>query len=208
LTGLTGKTHQDIQDLAIMRAMPGMTVLAPADEFECEAMIRWATDYQGPVYLRLSRDAGPVVFDSVYRFNAGRVCPLREGRDLLIVSTGTQTPRCLQAAEILAEKGLAAGVLHIPTIKPINIEQIVQICKSVPVVFTVEEHTVLGGLGGLISEILSQHLPKRVIRIGIDDRWGESAPNDYLLEQFGLSPARVSETISNYFYTGRYEETL
>jgi transketolase len=188
LTGYTGKTHQDVQDLAIMRAMPGMTVLAPGDEFECESMIRWATQFTGPVYLRLSREGN----------GAGRTYRLRQGTDLLMVSTGTQSARCVQAADRLAAHGISAGVLHVPSIKPVNIQEIVAACGSVPIVFTVEEHTVLGGLGGLVTETLAEHLPKRVIRIGIEDRWGESASNEYLLDHFGLSGDRVSERISHY----------
>lgn len=203
LTGLTGKTHQDIQDLAIMRAMPGMTVLAPGDEFECEAMIRWSTDYSGPVYLRLSRDAGPVLFDSGYTFSTGRTYQLRKGKDLLMISTGTQSARCVEAADDLTAKGISAGVLHVPSIKPVNIGEIVKCCEDVPIVFTVEEHTVHGGLGGLVTEVLSENLPKRVIRFGIEDRWGESASNEYLLDIFRLSGRRVSERISDYFATAR-----
>jgi transketolase len=196
LTGLTGKTHQDVEDLAIMRAMPGMTVLAPADDVECEAMIRWATEFSGPVYLRLARDASPTIFGADYRFTPGKTYRLREGDDLLLISTGPQSVRCVEAAEHLGEQGISAGVLHVPSIKPINQEEIVQGCESVPIVFTVEEHTVYGGLGGLVAEILSEHLPKRVVRFGIEDRWGESAPNDFLLDQFQLSGPRLSEKIS------------
>ena len=196
LTGLTGKTHQDVEDLAIMRAMPGMTVLAPADDVECEAMIRWATEFSGPVYLRLARDASPTIFSTDYRFTLGKTYMLREGNDLLLISTGPQSVRCVDAAEHLAKEGISAGVLHVPSIKPINQEEIVQGCESVPIVFTVEEHTVYGGLGGLVTEILSEHLPKRVVRFGIEDRWGESAPNDFLLDQFQLSGPRLSEKIA------------
>jgi len=203
LTGYTGKTHQDVQDLGIMRAMPGMTVLAPADEFECEAMIRWATEYQGPVYLRLSREGGPAAFAADYRFSAGRTYQLREGKDLLMISTGPQSVRCVEAADYLAEKGISAGVLHVPSIRPVNVEEIVKSCESVPIVFTVEEHTVLGGLGGLVAEILTEHLPKRLIRFGIEDRWGESAPNAYLLDHFRLSGLRVSEQVADYLKTAK-----
>jgi len=203
LTGYTGKTHQDIQDLAIMRAMPGMTVLAPGDEIECESMIRWATDFVGPVYLRLSREAGPVLFNSDYRFNPGRTHHLREGTDALLISTGTQSARCLDAAERLAAHKISAGMLHVPSIKPVNVEEVVRACKAAPIVFTVEEHTIFGGLGGLIAEILAEHCPKRVIRFGIEDRWGESAPNDYLLEHFRLSAPRVAERIVDYLHSGK-----
>jgi len=202
LTGLTGKTHQDIQDLAIMRAMPGMTVLAPGDEFECEAMIRWASETEGPVYLRLSREAGPVLFDAEYRFNLGRTHQLREGTDILLISTGTQTARCMEAARLLAAKQISVGILHVPSIKPVNAEEIVKAAGPVPIVFTVEEHTILGGLGGLITEILSERCPKRVVRFGIEDRWGESAPNEYLLDHFRLSGTRVAERVLEYLSAG------
>jgi transketolase len=195
LTGLTGKTHQDVEDLAIMRAMPDMTVLAPADAIEGEAIIRWATEYQGPVYLRLARDASVNVFDESYRFVPGKTISLRDGRDVLLISTGPQSVRCLQAAEILHGQGISAGVLHVPSVKPVNKEEIVSASEKVKLVITVEEHSIYGGLGGMVAEILSEASPRRVIRFGIDDRWGESAPNDYLLDLFEMSPARLSERI-------------
>jgi transketolase len=195
LTGYTGKTHQDVEDLAIMRAMPGMTVLAPADEFECAAMIRWATEYVGPVYLRLTRDPSPAVFGPDYRFQPGAVHQLREGSDLLIISTGTQSPRCVEAAQELEKEGISAAVLHLPSIKPLNQDDLLTLCERFSLIFTVEEHTRLGGLGGLVSELLSEHSPRRVIRLGLQDEWGESAPNDFLLDKYRLSPRRVAEQI-------------
>ncbi len=195
MTGLTGKTHHDVQDLAIMRAMPDMTVVAPADAIEGEAIIRWATDYEGPVYVRLARDASPNVFDEHYRFVPGKTISLREGSDVLLISTGPQSVRCLEAAELLHGQGISAGVLHVPSIKPVNREEIVSAAEKVKLVVTVEEHTIYGGLGGLVTEILSEASPRRVIRFGIEDRWGESAPNDYLLELFQMSAPRLSERI-------------
>ncbi|MBV8377047.1 MAG: transketolase family protein [Verrucomicrobia bacterium] len=195
MTGLTGKTHQDVQDLAIMRAMPDMTVLAPADAIEGEAIIRWATEFDGPVYLRLARDAGPNVFDEQYRFVPGRTISLKEGGDVLLISTGPQTIRCLEAAELLQAQGISTGVLHVPSIKPVNKEEIVKTAEPAKLVVTVEEHSIYGGLGGMVAEILSEASPRRVIRFGIEDRWGESAPNDYLLEAFKMSPPRLSERI-------------
>ena len=195
LTGLTGKTHQDVQDIAIMRAMPDMTVLAPADAIEGEAIIRWATEFQGPVYLRLARDASANVFDEKYSFVPGKTILLREGSDVLLISTGPQSVRCLQAAELLQGQGVSAGVLHVPSIKPVNKEEIVSASEKVKLVITVEEHTIYGGLGGLVAEILSEASPRKVVRFGIEDRWGESAPNDYLLDLFQMSPPRLSERI-------------
>jgi transketolase len=195
LTGLTGKTHQDVQDLAIMRAMPDMTVVAPADAVEGEAIIRWATDFQGPVYLRLARDASPNIFDESYSFVPGKTVSLREGTDVLMISTGPQSGRCLKAAELLEGEGISAGVLHLPSIKPVNKEEIINASEKAKIVVTVEEHTIYGGLGGLVAEILSEASPRKVIRFGIEDRWGESAPNDYLLDLFQMSPPRLSERI-------------
>jgi transketolase len=195
LTGLTGKTHHDVQDLAIMRAMPDMTVVAPADAIEGEAIIRWATECEGPVYVRLARDASPDVFDVQYRFVPGKTISLKEGSDVLLISTGPQSVRCLQAAELLHGQGISAGVLHVPSIKPVNKEEIVSAAEKAKVVVTVEEHTIYGGLGGLVAEVLSEVSPRRVVRFGIDDRWGESAPNDYLLDLFQLSAPRLSERV-------------
>jgi transketolase len=195
MTGLTGKTHHDVQDLAIMRAMPDMTVVAPADAIEGEAIIRWATEYEGPVYVRLARDASPDVFDEQYRFVPGKTISLKEGSDVLLISTGPQSVRCLQAAELLHGQGISAGVLHVPSIKPVNKEEIVSAAEKAKVVVTVEEHTIYGGLGGLVAEILSEASPRRVIRFGIEDRWGESAPNDYLLDLFQMSAPLLSERI-------------
>jgi transketolase len=195
MTGLTGKTHHDVQDLAIMRAMPDMTVVAPADAIEGEAIIRWATEYEGPVYVRLARDASPNVFDEQYRFVPGQTISLKEGSDVLLISTGPQSVRCLQAAELLHGQGISAGVLHVPSIKAVNKEEIVSAAEKAKVVVTVEEHTIYGGLGGLVAEILSEASPRRVIRFGIEDRWGESAPNDYLLDLFQMSAPRLSERI-------------
>ena len=195
MTGLTGKTHHDVQDLAIMRAMPDMTVVAPADAIEGEAIIRWATEYEGPVYVRLARDASPNVFDEHYRFVPGKTISLKEGSDVLLISTGPQSVRCLQAAELLHGQGISAGVLHVPSIKPVNKEEIVSAAEKAKVVVTVEEHTIYGGLGGLVAEVLSEASPRRVIRFGIEDRWGESAPNDYLLDLFQMSAPRLSERI-------------
>lgn len=194
-TGHTGKTHMDIQDLAIMRAMPGMTVLAPADASECAAMVRWATVTRGPVYLRLSREGGPDVFDGSYDFEPGRVIRLRDGSDLLLVSTGQQTARTLAAAEQLAAEGIAAGVVHVPSVRPLDEGALADAAREVPLVVTVEEHSVLGGLGGLVAEVVGSRAPRRVERIGVQDVWGESASNAWLLDRHGLTPARIEERV-------------
>jgi transketolase len=196
LTGLTGRTHQDVQDLAIMRAMPGMTVLAPADAAECTAMIRWACDYEGPVYLRLARDPERDVFPDGVTFVPRMVRRLRSGGDVTLVSTGTQTARVVGAAELLEEAGVRAGVVHVPCLKPLDEDALLRELADTPLVVTVEEHTVLGGLGGLVAEIVAGSDNRvRVERIGLQDVWGESAPNDFLLDRYGLSSTRVAERV-------------
>jgi transketolase len=193
--GFAGKTHLDIADLAIMRAMPDMTVLAPADAAECAAMVRWATAVAGPVYVRLGREAGPDVFEPGYVFEPRRIVRLREGADLLFVATGQQTARTLAAAELLAAEGIGAGVVHVPSIKPCDETALAEACAGVPLVVATEEHSVIGGLGGLVAEIVTSHEPRRVVRIGIEDVWGESAPNVWLLEHHGLTPERVAKRV-------------
>jgi transketolase len=203
LTGLTGKTHHDVQDLAIMRAMPDMIVIAPVDSVECEAAMRWATDYDGPVYLRLARDVCPDIFDSSYQFDLGKTILLKKGDDVLLVSTGPQSYRCKEAADLLAKDGISAAVLHVPSIKPLNTDELVTVCERFTTVVTVEEHSIYGGLGGLVAEILSEKSPRKVVRIGIGDRWGESAPNEFLLDLFTMSPARLSERIKNVVHNAK-----
>jgi transketolase len=194
MTGFTGKTHQDVEDLAIMRAMPQMTVLAPADQYECAAMIKWASNYNGPVYLRLTRHGS-----ADYQFTLGEIRPLRQGKHALLISTGPQSVRCLEAANELAKQQIDVGVLHIPSIKPLNEAALLEVCSAYDLIFTVEEHSVFGGLGGLVAELLSENSPRRVIRYGIEDKWGESAPNDFLLDKYGLSALQVSQRIAKDF---------
>jgi transketolase len=204
LTGQTGKTHQDVQDIAIMRAMPGMTVLAPADAVECARAVRWATAQTGPVYLRLHRDPGPCVFEAGLSANAQLrpVVILRRGDDVTLVSTGAQSGRTLAAAERLAAGGVEATVVHLPVLKPVDVGAIDDAIGSGRPVFSVEEHSVIGGLGSLLAEVIASRPDGRVLhRIGIDDTWGESAPNDALLARHGLTPqdiaTRVTRSVAN-----------
>lgn len=196
LNGSAGKTHQDIEDLAIMRAMPNMTVLAPADEYELGAMIRWAAEHDGPIYIRVARDPVAPVFSEDYVFEPYLPRVVREGGGATIVSTGVQTSRTVRAAEILAQRGIEARVIHLPSLKPLDEPELLELVSDTPHVITVEEHSRIGGLGGLLAEILSERGGIRLTRIGLEDRWSESAPNDFLLDKYGLSPERVAEQIS------------
>jgi transketolase len=195
LTGSTGKTHQLFEDLAIVRAMPFMTVLAPADDVEGAAFLRAAADIAGPVYIRLARDPERRVFEAPYGRPLGPPIVLRDGGDVLLVSTGTQAARTLTAAELLADTGIAAAVVHVPVLKPLDTAAIRALVADRRLVISVEEHSVVGGLGSALAEVIAEHGGGRLHRIGIDDRFGESGPNDALLELFGLSPERVADRV-------------
>jgi transketolase len=196
LTGSTGKTHQMVDDLAIMRAMPGMTVLAPADDVEAEAMLRAAADLPGPVYIRLARDPVARVFDRpVWPGPGPRTVRTGQGR-VRLVSTGTQTSRTLEAAERLAGDGLSVHVVHVPVLKPLDTRALAAALAGARLIVTVEEHTIVGGLGGAVAELLAEQggaPPLR--RIGLADEFGESGPNADLLEHYGLSAERVAERV-------------
>ena len=197
LNGASGKTHQDIEDFAIMRAMPNMTVLAPADEIEAAHAIRWAADHEGPVYIRLARDPVAPVFDQNYAFLPGQPVLLRNSDSrLVIISTGVQTARTTAALDLLHADGIHLRHLHLHTLKPVNADGIIAHLAGASAVCTVEEHTVIGGLGELVSDLVTRDgLGIRVTRIGLDDRWSESGPNDFLLDKYGLSPRRVADRL-------------
>jgi transketolase len=145
-----------------MRAMPGMVTVSPADDVEAAAALRWAAAYEGPCYIRLGRDAGPRVFDETHAFAFGRAEVVREGSDVTLVSTGGQTGRTVEAAELLAADGISAHVLHVATLKPLDVDAIVAAAERTGRVITVEEGTIIGGLGGAVAETLSEHRPTRV----------------------------------------------
>ena len=191
LAGKTGKTHIDVGDMAIMRALPNMVVVAPADGIECKLATRVLTDTPGPAYLRLTRDATPVIFGEDYTFVLGKVVPLRDGKDITIFGTGIQTVRALEAADLLAMEGISAHVVHVPTLKPIDVEGIVAAARKTGAVLTTEEHNIIGGLGGAIAEVLGQHCPVRMKLHGLRDCYLESGPNDALLEKYKLLPKDV-----------------
>lgn len=195
LNGSSGKTHQDIEDLAIMRAMPNMTVIAPADEVEAEAVFRWAADFDGPVYVRVARDAVTPVLEAPYTFEPGQPLLVADGEDVTLISTGVQTSRTLDAVRILAERGVRAKLIHLPTLKPLDADALCALVGDAREVVTVEEHSRIGGLGGLVAEVLSERGTARLVRIGLEDRWSESAPNDFLLDKYGLSPERVADAV-------------
>ncbi len=201
-TGQTGMSHIIVDDVSIMRAMPGMVTVAPADDVEAAQVLRWAAAYEGPCYVRLVRDATQRLFDEAYRFELGRATLVRAGGDVTLISTGTQTPRTVDAAELLANDGIDAHVLHVPTLKPLDTAAIVAAAERTGRVITVEEHTVIGGLGGAVAETLSEHRPTRVNRIGLYDLYVQSGPNAELLDIYGLSASRVAEQVRSILAAG------
>ncbi len=203
LTGLTGKTHQSIDDVAVMRAMPGMTVVVPGDEHETRAILRWSLGHPGPVYIRLARGSAPLLFDDRYRFEAPSAILVREGEQLAIMSTGLQTSRVLAALPALEAAGIRPSVLHVPTIKPLDDDAVVEVAAAAGRVVTVEDHTVIGGLGGAVCELLSARCPVPVLRLGIEDRYAESASHDELVERYGISPGAVAARIIAWAASGR-----
>lgn len=195
LAGSTGKTHLMFDDIPIMRAMAYMTVIAPGDEVETRAAIRAGIEYDGPVYYRLTRPNTPILFDDDYKFEIGKTVTMRDGGDVTVFTTGTHTARVLDAAEVLANEGIDVHVVHVPTIKPLDEDEVVAAAKKTGLVVTTEEGTVVGGLGGAIVEILAQKEPLPVKLHGINDIFGESGPDNALLDKYGLSADHVATTI-------------
>jgi len=195
LPGLTtgyGGTHQAIEDLALMRMIPGLTIIDPCDATEIEAATAAIADHQGPVYMRLLRGVVPVVLDPSYTFEIGKAVKLRDGKDVGIVSTGLMTERALDAAEILAKRGVSVAVLHVPTIKPFDAEAVASFCANVDHVVTAENHVVVGGLGSLVVETLfDSGVGKKVTRVGLPDRYIECGAVPTLQARYGITTEAI-----------------
>ena len=185
--GEDGATHQCNEDVALMRTIPGMTVIVPSDDVEAKAAVEAAINYEGPVYLRFGRAAVPVINDNPeYQFEIGKGVVLKEGKDVTIVASGICVAEALAAAEKLASDGVDAEVINIHTIKPLDEELIIASAKKTGKVITVEEHSVIGGLGSAVCDALSEKLPTPVCKIGINDMFGESGPAAALVKKYGL----------------------
>ncbi len=194
--GEDGASHQCCEDFALMRAIPGMVVLSPADDVEARAAVKAAYAHEGPVYLRFGRLAVPVFHDEEnYHFEIGKGEQLTDGNDIAIVATGLMVAEALEAAETLKEQGIAARVINICTIKPLDEEIILKAAKECGKLVTVEEHSVIGGLGEAVCGLLSEKLPTAVKRIGVNDEFGHSGPAKDLLKQFGLSADNIVKTV-------------
>lgn len=198
LLGTAGKTHQEVEDLAVMRAMPGMTVLAPADEVETRSAVEALLRHRGPTYVRLTKTAAPRIFGSEYEFEIGRLVVLRDGTDVTLFSTGVQSTRALEAGHLLATRGISVQVVHVPTLKPLDSDGIIKAASLARLVVTSEDHSVIGGLGSAVAEVLGSSLPTRILRLGIQDKFGESGSDSDLAGKYGLSAQSTAEAIEHF----------
>ena len=196
--GEDGATHQCNEDLALMREIPGMVVINPSDDVEAKAAVEAAYNYYGPVYMRFGRAACPVINDTPdYKFEIGKGITLREGKDVAIIATGIEVAYALEAAEMLAADGIEATVVNMHTIKPLDKELVVSVAKATNKVFTVEEHSIIGGLGSAVAECLCDEYPCKVTRIGVNDVFGESGPAGELIAKYGLDGKSIYEKIKS-----------
>ena len=194
--GEDGASHQALEDVAIMRAIPNMTVIAPADATEVREVIKWAAEYNGPVYVRVSRANLPVIFkEGEYKFNPNKAVVMKEGKDITVVTNGETTCEVLKAAEILEKEGISLEVVHVPVVKPLDAETIVKSAQKTGRVVTVENHSIIGGLGGAVCEALSEQCPTKVTRIGINDQFGQTGTADELMAYYGLTGDKLAEKI-------------
>ncbi len=191
-SGNNGATHQGMADLAMMRAMPNLTVCDPGDATETIGIMEYMLEHQGPAYIRVPRGKAPVVIDpESYEFQAGKAKRVREGRDVAIIACGIMLPRAMTAADQLALEGISARVVSMASIKPIDENEIISAAQDVGCIVTAENHTILGGLGSAVAEIVTQDCPVPVIRVGVADCFGEIGPVEWLAQKFGISSSHI-----------------
>ena len=193
--GEDGGSHQSIEDIAIMRAIPGMVVLSPADATETKKMVFAAAEYDGPVYIRMGRLGVPVLFDDNYDFQIGIANTLRDGKDVTIAATGLMVAEALKAAEELEKEGISVRVINVGTIKPLDGETILKAAQETKFIVTAEEHSVIGGLGSAVSEFLSEVHPTKVKKVGIYDKFGQSGTGEELLQKYELTAEKLISVI-------------
>jgi transketolase len=191
--GEDGASHQSIEDIALMRVIPGMTVIVPADAEETEQAVFAAARHEGPVYIRTGRSPVPVLFDEDYKFQIGKAATLRDCKDVTIIACGVMVSASLEAAEILAKKGVSARVLNMATIKPIHVDAVVAAAKETGAIVTVEEHSIIGGLGSAVCEVTGEMCPVPVERVGIRDVFGQSGTPHELMQAYGLTGDDIAQ---------------
>ena len=194
--GEDGATHQCNEDFALMRTIPGMVVMVPSDDVEAEAMVRAAYAHKGPVYMRFSRLATPVFNNpETYKFEIGKAITMREGKDVAIIAAGLPLASAMEAAEKLAAEGIEARVIDMHTIKPLDEEAVLRAAKEIGKIVTVEEHSIIGGLGSAVAEVLAEQCPAKLKRVGIYDRYTESGPAEALIHHYGLDGEGVDNAV-------------
>ena len=192
--GEDGASHQCCEDYALMRSIPGMVVMSPADSVEASAMVKAAYEYVGPVYMRFGRSPVPVFHDADFTFQIGKGEIVRDGSDVAIIANGLMVYEAMQAGELLAAQGVNAMIINMATIKPLDEELVLAAARKCGRIITCEEHSVIGGLGEAVSSLLCEKLPTQVVRIGINDVYGHSGPAEALLKEFGLSAQNITKT--------------
>lgn len=194
--GEDGATHQCNEDFALMRTIPGMVVMVPSDDVEAEAMVRAAYAHKGPVYMRFSRLATPVFNNpETYKFEIGKAITMREGKDVAIIAAGLPVASAMEAAEKLAAEGIEARVIDMHTIKPLDEEAVLRAAKEIGKIVTVEEHSIIGGLGSAVAEVIAEQCPAKLKRVGIYDRYTESGPAEALIHHYGLDGEGVYNAV-------------
>ena len=194
--GEDGATHQCNEDIALMRTIPGMIVINPSDDVEAKAAVKAAYEHVGPVYLRFGRLAVPVINDNAdYKFEIGKAITLREGTDVTIIATGLEVSESLAAAEKLAAEGISAEVINMHTIKPLDEEAVIKAAAKTGKIVTVEEHSVIGGLGSAVCDVVAEKAPAKVMKIGVNDVYGESGPSAELIKKYGLDADSIYEKV-------------
>ena len=193
--GEDGASHQCCEDIALMRSIPGMTIICPADDVEARAAVKAAYEFEGPVYMRFGRSGVPVFHDETFKFEIGKGEVLQDGNDIAIIATGIMVGEAIKAGEELRAEGINARVINLSTIKPLDEELILKAAEECGKIVTCEEHSIIGGLGEAVSSLLSEKLPTPVRRIGVNDEFGHSGPAAELLKDFGLSAENIVETV-------------
>ena len=191
--GEDGATHQCLEDIALMRTIPGMTVINPADEVEARKAVYAALELDGPVYLRFGRLAVPVVFGEDYKFEVGKGVELKEGNDVTVIATGLMVKEAMEAYDLLKAEGINARIINMATIKPIDRDIIIKAAKETGAIVTAEEHSVIGGLGSAVGEVVGEEYPVPVVKLGVYDTFGHSGPAAKLLDEFGLRAVNIVE---------------
>ena len=193
--GEDGATHQALEDVSLMRGLPCMTVIVPADSNECAQALQFAAEHDGPVYIRIARNSLPDIYPADYKFNPYKANVLKEGKDLTIISNGDVLAEAYRAAEILASKGIDAEVISVPGVKPFDKETIIESVKKTGFAVTLENHSIMGGLGSAVCEALSENYPARVLRLGMNDTFGQSGTPKDLLKYYGLDAQSVANRV-------------